>query len=282
MPYIVLISCLVIAIALQFLTGNFPVTFFAFPLNLIIAVLWLVIMVLLWKHKRKTLFVEFLLSRGATVTSITMFLLFSLIIGLTGIRSLAVSWVSVFILLYFQTVLLFVIFRGWREQTATGARLGSIRWRFLLNHFGILLAVASAFWGAPDSETLRVRAIPDVAVREAVRMDGKVVWLPYEVTLKEFALERYDNGVPSMYEAVASIGSEEVSLKVNKPYSSSFGEDIYLVGYDSAAGDDPGYCILQVVREPWKYSAAAGIVLMLIGALLLFAGGPRKRYGEDD
>ena len=31
------------------------------------------------------------------------------------------------VLLYFQTVLLFVIFRGWRSATATGARLGSVR-----------------------------------------------------------------------------------------------------------------------------------------------------------
>lgn len=93
------------------------------------------------------MFVEFMLSRGATVWAIVLFLLFGLVMGVTGIRSVAQSWPFVFAMLYFQTVLLFVLVRGWRAPTATGARLGSVRWRFVLNHLGILLAVSSAFWG---------------------------------------------------------------------------------------------------------------------------------------
>ena len=279
MPYLILIIYLAVAFALQFLTGNIPFSFLAFPLNLILALIWASIMVSVWKMRRKSLFVEFMLSKGATVSSIVLFLGFSLAIGISGQRELVSTWIFAAALLYFQTVLLFVILRGWRAQTATGARIGAVRWRFVLNHVGILLAVSSAFWGAPDTEVLRIRAIRDLPVREAFSMDGTVGWLPFEVTLKEFKIETYSNGVPSMYEARVNVDGEAVVLKVNKPYNVSFGKDQYLVGFDNMHSGDS--CILQVVYEPWRYAALAGVVMMLAGAFLLFAGGPRRRNDDE-
>lgn len=196
-------------------------------------------------------------------------------------REIVGSLPSVLVFLYFQTVLLFVIMRGWRHHTAAGTRLGAVRWRFLLNHVGILLAVGSAFWGAPDSEALRVRAIRDVAVKEAFHMDGTSSWISYEIILKDFNVDRYEDGTPFMYEAVVTIDDKEVILRVNSPYSHSFGEDIYLVGYDSVAGDSSQYCILEIVREPWKYAAVVGIIMMIAGALLLFIGGPSRRNDSE-
>ena len=279
MPYIILIIYLAVALALQILTGNIPLSFLSFPLNLILALIWAVSMFSIWKIRRKSIFVEFMLSRGATVSSILLFLIFSLVVGVTGYRWLVSTWVFAAVMLYFQTVLLFVILRGWRAQTATGARLGAVRWRFLLNHAGILLAVSSAFWGAPDTEVLRIRALRDIPVREAFSMDGDSHWLPYEIRLNEFKTETYSNGVPSMYEASVDVDGKEVILRVNEPYAVSFGKDLYLVGFDSS-GDNES-CILQLVDEPWKYSALAGVVMMLSGAFLLFIGGPRRRNDDQ-
>lgn len=282
MPYIILITCLALALVLQLLTGGFPVLFFSFPLNLILAALWLFAMLWCWKTKSKSIFVRFMLSGGATVWAIGLFLLSSLAIGIGGWRDFSNSWVFVVVMLYFQSVLLFVILRGWRSATATGARLGAIRWRFLINHAGILLAVSSAFWGAPDSETLRLQVVREQPVKEAFRMDGSSAWLPYEIQMMDFKVESYDNGVPSMFEADLIVDGENVTLRVNEPYSRAFGEDIYLTGYDTSGGSQVQYCIVQVVREPWKYSALAGVIMMLLGAFLLFVGGPQRRYGEDD
>lgn len=279
MPYVILIIFLAVALALQILTGNIPFSFLAFPLNLILALIWALVMVSVWKTRKKSLFVGFMLSRGATVSAILLFLAFSLVVGISGERELVSSWVFAAVMLYLQTVLLFVILRGWRAQTATGARLGAVRWRFLLNHVGILLAVSSAFWGAPDTEVLRVRAIQDVPVRQAVSMDGIPESLPFEIRLTEFKTETWSNGIPSMFEAKMLVNGENVVLKVNEPYNVSFGKDLYLVGFDSMY--DSGNCILQVVYEPWRYGALAGVVMMLAGAFLLFVGGPRRRNDED-
>lgn len=281
MPYIFLIVYLAIAISLHLLTGVLPVSFFAFPLNLILAVLWLGSVISLWQYRRKSPFVRFMLSRGAALWAIILILVFSLAVGISGQRSLVPTWPFAAVMLYFQTVLAFIILRGWRRPTATGARLGTVRWRFLLNHTGLLLAVSSAFWGAPDSETLRLQALRGTAVREACTMDGTSFWLPYEIVLNEFSVSHYENGTPSMYEAEVTVDGETVLLRVNEPYSKAFGEDIYLSGYDQTDSGRIDRCVLQIVREPWKYPALAGILMMLAGALLLFAGGPHKN-NEDD
>lgn len=255
----------------------FPSDFFAFPLNLIFLVVWVVGCALLWVHCRKTLLVRFFLSPEATFISIGLFTVLCLVIGFTGLRSLAGSWIFVIVSLLLQTVLLFVIMRGWRRPTATGARLGAIRWRFLLLHVGLLVAVGSAFWGAPDVQTLRMKAYVGVPSQEAYFMDGRQTWLPYEVVLQDFDVQQYDNGVPSAYKATVEVDGEIVEIEVNDPYARGFGEDVYLVGYDAAMGSDSSYCILEIVREPWKYMTVTGIIMLLIGALLLFIGGPDRR-----
>ncbi len=263
MPQLTIIVFLIIALVLQFLTGDFPVSFFSFPLNLILALLWGGSMSWLWKSRRKSLFVTYMLSRQATVLAISGLLIYCLVIGFTGIRSLVNSWIFVFLLFFFQTVLLFVLFRGWRQ---------------FIHHIGLLITVSAAFWGAPDSETSGLRAVKGAPVREAYHMDGTASWLKYDIVLKDFRTETYENGVPSMYEADMVIDGADVTLKVNHPYARSFGEDIYLTG----TGDGENYCILQIVREPWKYGAVVGMILMLAGALLLFIEGPRKRRTTED
>ncbi len=239
------------------------ITFFSFPLNLILALLWAASMLWIWKSARKSLFVRFMLSKAATISAISLLFAFCLVIGFTGNRSLVYSWAFAAVLFYFQTVLLFVLVRGRRQ---------------FIHHVGLLIAVSSAFWGAPDSDEFRLRAVKDTPVREAFRIDGTTVWLPYEIILKDFRTETWENGAPLMYEADLVIDNEDVTLKVNHPYSCAFGEDVYLFG----SGDGSGYCVLQIVREPWKYGALVGIVLMLAGAFLLFIEGPGKRKMEDD
>ncbi len=239
------------------------VTFFSFPLNLILALLWTGSMLWLWKSRRKSPLVRFMLSKAATISAISLLLTFCLIMGFTGLGAPVYSWAFIIVLFYFQTVLFFVLVRGGRQ---------------FIRHVGLFIAVSSAFWGAPDSETYRMKAVRDIPVREAFRMDGSAVHLSYAVELKDFRTETWDNGVPSMYEADVIIDNEDVTLRVNHPYSLGFGEDVYLSG----AGDGSGYCVLQIVREPWKYGALVGIVLMLAGAFLLFIEGPRGHKMMED
>lgn len=265
MAYVLLGIYLLLAVVLQLLMGDFPVSLFSFPLNVILLVLWSGAVFGRWKNRRNSSFVRFMLSSGATVSAIGLTIIFCLVIGITGWRWLTGTWPFIFLLIYFQTVLLYVIIRGWR------------RLRFFLLHVGLLTATGSAFWGAPDSETLRLQAYLDTPVSEAFRMDGKVMWMNFEVIVTDFEVELDSKGMPSDYSAEINIGGNNAVLKVNHPYSVNFATDLYLSGYDQ---QNQEYCILQVVREPWKYGVLAGIIMMLAGAFLLFISGPSKRLKE--
>lgn len=245
-------------------------SFFSFPLNLILALIWALTIYGLWSRKRESAFVRYMLSAQASITAIVLFIVFCLVVGLTGNRGIVSTWVFAVFMLYFLTVLAFVFLRGCRWG----------RWRFIFVHLGLLLTLSSAFWGAPDSETLMVKAIKDKSVREAYSEDGRRTWLPYDLVLNDFNIQTYENGVASMYEAEVVVGSETIVLKVNHPYSRTFGEDVYLSGYDMNSLDDPQYCVIQIVKEPWKYWAVAGIIMMLAGAMMLFFRGPHNNVKE--
>ena len=103
-------------------------------------------------------------------------------------------------------------------------------------------------------------------------MDGNKVILPYELSLDSMGIQYSDEGKMLDYEAFISVnGADPVLVAVNQPYGIRFGEDLYL----ASVSDDS--CVLQIVREPWRYFALTGVIMMLAGAFLLFINGPKKR-----
>jgi uncharacterized membrane protein HdeD (DUF308 family) len=48
------------------------------------------------------------------------------------------------------------------------------------------------------------------------------------------------------------------------------------VSYDVESPDVARYCVVEVVREPWRWLSVVGIVMLIVGAVLMFAAGPRK------
>lgn len=240
-------------------------TFFAFPLNLLLALLWACGWGWFWKNRPSNRIIKFLLSPAATISSIAMLITGCLWIGISGNREFVQSIPFVLILLYIQTVVYLITLRGWKRSN------GTVRWRFLLIHLGLLLALGAGFWGSPDSTEMRVVLNTGETVQKAYRMDGSLSGLGYDINLIEYKIETSSDGKPSHYEATISVDKEEpVRITVNHPYSVRFGEDIYLASISETG------CVFQIVREPWRYFALVGILMLLAGAFLLFIKGPRK------
>lgn len=115
----------------------------------------------------------------------------------------------------------------------------------------------------------------------AFALDGTVTYLDYELELLDFYSEYYENGTPRHYEARVRAEADTMTLQVNHPYAYRWGEDIYLTSYERKEGKTT-YCVLQIVKQPWKYVQLAGILLTLAGGVMMFVGGPVKKKKEDD
>lgn len=264
---VILLVIVALAGVLQLFVGNVPVGLFRFPLNLIIAVVWLYGLYELYRARRRNVVAQFLLSPVASWLSVATLVIACMVMGLQR-HPAVMSYPFVVAVLYVLTQLSMVIMRGWRNAAG-------VRWRFVCNHVGLWLAVMAGFWGAADNDILRTMVVAEQPSREAYYVDGRMTLLQYDMQLVDFRVEYFDNATPSSYEADVAIDGRVVTLSVNNPYARTWSEDIYLVGYEPHGQSVA--CVVQVVRQPWKWPMATGIVLLIVGAILMFVQGPQKR-----
>lgn len=287
MHYVYVTGYILLATAAQLFIGNFPVSFFAFPLNIILTAIWLLLLWILYKDYKNIPLTRFLSSSKASALSICLFIGGCLIIGLfpqlsdreaemregiaasLGFYNFMTSWIFIAVLILLLSNLALITIHAYQYRKKT-------RWRFILNHTGLWLALFAGFLGSSDTYILRVPIYKGQPTHEAFDMNGASYYLGYEMELDSFAIEYYPNGRPSRFAAKIRIGTENALLEVNHPYAYRPGEDVYLTGYDVTKGNESNYCILQVVKQPWKYVVVAGIIMMLAGAILLFINGPRR------
>ena len=267
--------CLVgAAVALSFIVemcwGSFPVGIFRFPLNILVMALWMMLMAMMYRGRGHGV-ARFLLSREATWLSLGMVAVIGITLGLQR-KPASTAWPMVVSLLFVQSHLLLVVMRGWRNK-------GGVRWRFCLTHIGLLLALGAGYWGAADREQWRM-PVHNFPSNEAFTMQGEPRRLPYTLELKDFAIEQAENGTPTHYEAQIMVDDERVTLRVNHPYARTLSEKIYLVSFSSSPQGER-YAIVEIVSEPWQWLSAAGIILLIAGAMLLFIQGPRKLRIEN-
>lgn len=264
---LLLISVMVIvAIVPQWLLGDFPVELFGAPLNIIVLLLCMVCTVELYRRRATSHLAQYLLSMRATWLSLLLMVVVALVLGLQR-EPASESWGVVVAMLFVLTHLQMVIMRGWRSA-------GGVRWRFVFNHVGLWLALAAGYYGAADREQLRVVVERDATTSVAYDMSGVMHTMEYELQLKEFTASYYDNGTPSHFEAHVAVDGDVVPLKVNHPYMLTWSDTLYLVSYDS---DTPcKYCVVELVSEPWRWLTMLGIVMLIVGAVLMFLRGPQR------
>ena len=280
------ILLLLLSVVIQFAFGNFPFAFFAFPLDALMALLWIAAMVYAYRENRSSRFVRVWLSPQCTYWTLGWLIAGSLVIGLfpqltaaeavqrpgilsrLGCYDFSSSWIFVAGMFALLTHLGMITLRR-------AFRPGRNRWRFVLNHAGLWLALFAGVVGSAEEQTLRIAVFRDRPNNEAVTGDGATVFLPKELQLNDFKADYYPNGTPRRFFAEISIDGTPARLEVNHPYAASWAEDYYLTSYD-AESEQPRYCVVQIVREPLKYLMLAGIVMMLCGSVLLFLAGPNE------
>lgn len=292
--YLIPFFLIMAAVVIQFCAGNFPFHFFEFPLNVILGAIWVYsIYTLVHDNNSESNISKVIVSPKTTAFSLFLFICGTLVIGLfpqmsavdaenesgllgrLGFYNFMSSWIFVSILFILLSHLAAITIRGFKSRKKK-------RWRFLLNHAGVWIALFGGFMGSSDIVTARIPVFFESENNEAQTMEGQYFYLDYNMQLIDFNVEHYQNGMPKSYVAEVKISdrengnSSQVSLEVNHPYEYNLGEDIYLVSYDTRS-DKPQYCILQIVRQPWKYVQLIGIIMTIAGAIGMFIGGPQKK-----
>ena len=267
--------CMVgVVVALSFIVevcfGSFPVGIFRFPLNVLVLALWMLLLTMMYRGRVHNACARFMLSREATWLSLALIAVIGITLGLQRTPS-STAWPTVCSFLFVLSHLQCVIMRGWRNKRG-------IRWRFCLTHIGLFLALGAGFWGAPDREQLRapVQRYPS---NEAYTMEGEERRLSYTLELKDYCIEKAENGTPTHYEAQVMVDGTLTTLKVNHPYARTISEKIYLVSFPTSPYGER-YAIVEIVSEPWQWLSAMGIIMLIAGAMLLFIQGPRKMKVE--
>ena len=241
------------------------ITLFAFPLNILCALLWLATVARLWQ-RRDTTFGGFMLSAEATWLSFALMAVVGIVLG-TQAEPKTTSLSVITAILFTLTHLTLITIRGWRN--AQGIRL-----RFTLLHCGLILLLGAGFWGAPDRHVVRMALEKGERSNIAYSTSGAAENIGYEIELSSVVTKRDDAGRLSAIEAEVVIDGKCSTLSVNQPATKGFGTKIYIVN-----DFKDGYAVIEIIDEPWHYLSFVGIVMLLAGAVMMFAAGPKKARG---
>ena len=267
---LIVLTIFITGLLIQAFAGYFPAEAFAFPINAAVLFAALAGLWVLWREKPGGAVCRWLASGNASIALIAAFLICCLILGMKMQHADAVSFPGFgnvrrtwwFILISIALMAnLFVVILSRRKKGI----------RFILNHIGVLVALIGCFFGAPDHTVSRA-IVSGEAVHEAVGENGEIVPMPAAMKLDGFNVELDQRGNVRNYMALIDVDGKKVELRVNHPYRISISEDVYLTSYDRD-NPEPQYCIVEVVRQPWKYLIWAGIVMMMAGGILMFARG---------
>ncbi len=267
--------------AVQFLAGSTPASAFSFPVNVALGAAWLYGMWFAWRYLRRKRAVAALFSGRMSITALALLALCALAAGLSpqtgaetpgglwqrlGFYHIQSSWILRGIALLVSTNLTGVIFSHLKSPHAG----------FLLSHAGLWLVLAAGLWGGPDRKDLRVQLFSGRETDRGYEAIGGAALLPFPLKLLRFDVDRYPDGSPSGFSARLETGNgKTLEASVNQPARYE-GWSIYTAGYDSAGSGEPRYCIVQLVRDPWRPAMLAGILSLIAGALLMLVRGPGR------
>ena len=230
--------------------------------------------------RKKVYLFRFIGQYQAAIPALVYAVVLTIIMGLTRqeangtwLNNMLSFWPFVLIYVYIALILGVIILKRLRTM------FNDIP--FLLNHFGLFLALTTATLGNADMQRVRMIAAIGEPEWRALDSHGVVKEMPITIELQKFIMETYDDGSPRRFASEIKVLTKtgkniETVVDVNKPIEVD-GWKIYQYGYDTQMGAQSEISIFELVRDPWLPAVYTGIYMMLAGALCMFVKGGRKR-----
>ena len=270
-----------VGLALELSVGQVHWDAFAWPVNGYVFGGFLALIAIVFLLRKKVYAFQFLGTYQAAIPAMVYAVALTIIMGLTRqkvggtwLNDMLSFWPFVLIYVYITVILGAVTLK--RLYQIVNRQSSNRKWfdlPFLLNHFGLFLALTTATLGNADMQRLKMITAVGEPEWRALDANGAVKEMPLAIELKRFIMETYDNGSPKRFASEIQILTKtkkniETVVDVNKPYEVD-GWKIYQYGYDTQRGADSQISILELVSDPWLPLVYTGIFMMLAGTVLL-------------
>lgn len=225
-----------------------------FPISLILAVVFILSIYLFFKSTKAEKIVGFISSPKFSVILLGILSLFLMIEGTWGVL-LHKSICFLFLVFLLMVSLALVTLKGLKSKSLV----------YIFSHLGLFLVLYGGFFGAPDFKDCQIAVGFETPSHVARTVDGKFIPLPFEITLKDFQVDYYEDGVsPKQYTSTFFADGKTYSTSVNHPCRVK-GCLIYQADYDRERGE---YSILKLVKDPWIPIIYLGMILLALSAVL--------------
>lgn len=187
---------ILVGLALQFSAGPIHWSDFAFPINLIFLIVFLLILVLAYWLRRRVRLFSFLLTAEAAVPTLIYAATLTVVMGLTrqvsaheraidpiGLTQMLSFWPFVLVYLLLATIVGLITLRQ-----ILHFRLRELP--SLLSHVGLFLVIVTATLGSADMERVKLTATTDMPEWRATHEQG-FVELPLAIQLEKFTIDEY-------------------------------------------------------------------------------------------
>ena len=218
----------IIGLVLQFSLGPVDWSLFAWPINIIVLGIFLLLSGIIFTFRSKVYGFRFLATSTCAVPALVMTAALTIIMGLTaqvaessppadflGITKMLSFWPFVLLYLWIafilaQVSLVQVLHFKWR-------RLPS-----LVSHLGLLISLLTATLGSADMQRLQMYTVLEQTEWRGINERNMMIELPIAIKLKQFIMETYDDGSPKRFASDIIIytkngDSLQATVDVNKP-----------------------------------------------------------------
>ena len=280
-----------LGILLQTLVGPISWSLVAWPVNIILLIIYMVLLVVAYWLSGKVHFFRWGMSYYAAVPALVFVSLFAVVLGLMSDLSLLSSWPFVVVYSWMTSIVGMVCikrivhFRQWQRDVP-----------FLLNHLGLFIALVTATLGHADFQRLQMTVGTGQMEWRAIDEQSQVHELPFAIELRKFTIEEYppqqvvqketgrrvlEEHIPKQYVSEVTVCTpdgirQDATIKVNHPLDAE-GWKVYQFSYGNTDGQHSDISIFEVVRDPWLSVVYTGIFMLILGAVcyaffLPFAG----------
>ena len=281
----------VMGLLLQWGFGPIRWSLVAWPTNIIILSVYLVLIILTYALRKKNRFLQWCMGYQAAVPALALASVLAVALGLMTDLSLLRHWTFVLIFAWVTTILGWISikrilhFRSWKRDIP-----------FLLNHIGLFIALTTATLGNADIQRLHMTVFQGQMEWRGIDENRQFHELPFSLRLNQFILEEYPphpvgvdektgqmryERVPKRFASDVTLftsdgAQQDATIEVNHPLAVG-GWNIYQLGYDEESGKESEYSILELVSDPWLPFVYTGIYMLIAGAVWMFLTAGKKK-----